>query len=479
MATRTRRSSLMPAPPRSSWIQPQAKALKTKVERRTQMAPEFGPSQEFDFDAPVMSPAGPMTRSRRSSIYGLRGNSTVRPSQKRSSATSSKAMDSITAAKPLDSGKSRARRSSVAPSNRSKETPAPSSSNGSSVTSSKISAPRKSPVNPVPSTCHTNARASAKSIKTAISRSPPKVDGQHVMKKSDCFLTNNSVNSDVQVVLERLTETPEIKEALDRPENVQRLGDQKSIAEHDELAVGSPMSRRKTVQIQEADFSPRVTRSIRMIKKTPFKKPKFGPASSKLSPNSRANLWPTRQKHSVFSGTPQSMNPVDMLKRNLQDKVKHQMEDTIAQLPNNTSPYLMIENETENGSPDYKFTKLNGAAPKSAKAAAKYLTATPGVRQIRPREALLQLDGNTPQTGPTMTSTSVSRLSLKRSTPLKVRPLLLFEDEDDEDTMKNSPSLNGLNQPEDISMEQVPLGSPVQSDSQMITGDLARACLIM
>lgn len=329
-----------------------------------------------------------------------------------------------------------------------------------------------------------SSRPLTKIVKSEIRRSSSKVEMKHAQDEiKPHSLNDNSMNQDVQVILERLVETPDIKEAMERREMSQRQSEMHSSPNPQDRVPENSSSRRKIVQIQETYFSPRVTRSIRKIKKTPFNKLKFGPASSKSSPNSQAIAQGAKKKPLPFSGTPQSMNPMDVLKKNLQEKVNHQMEDTIAQLPSNTSPYLMTEEETENGSATIKFTKLIGAPPKSAKAAVKYLTATPGLRQIRPRGALIELDGNTPQSGPSMTSTSLSRLTLKRSTPMKIRPLLLFDEEEDEkeeeENNENTPNNTNINQSGEISMEQGPPRSPIHVDAQMITGDLARACLIM
>lgn len=89
----------------------------------------------------------------------------------------------------------------------------------------------------------------------------------------------------------------------------------------------------------------------------------------------------------AFCGTPQGANPMAMLKNNLRDRVRQRMEDKISRMP--TSPYALLEGETETGSPDYAFAKLaTGPATASRKRsaaaasavlppAAKYLNGTP------------------------------------------------------------------------------------------------------
>ncbi len=70
-----------------------------------------------------------------------------------------------------------------------------------------------------------------------------------------------------------------------------------------------------------------------------------------------------------------------LLKDNLRNRVRRQLEEKIARMP--TSPYALLEGETETGSPEYAFTKVVAKTKGGRKSvgplppAAKYLTATP------------------------------------------------------------------------------------------------------
>lgn len=68
----------------------------------------------------------------------------------------------------------------------------------------------------------------------------------------------------------------------------------------------------------------------------------------------------TAIKPPMFYGTPQMADPSSLLKVGLKNKVKAELEERVSKLP--TSPYEMVEDENENGSPTYTFTKVK--APK-------------------------------------------------------------------------------------------------------------------
>ena len=82
------------------------------------------------------------------------------------------------------------------------------------------------------------------------------------------------------------------------------------------------------------------------------------------------------QKQSVFLGTPKAVDPMNVLKKNLRQKVDKNLDDKVAGLPENSSPYAMLSGETENGTPVERFVKIQKP---TAEIAAKFVTGTPGI----------------------------------------------------------------------------------------------------
>lgn len=76
----------------------------------------------------------------------------------------------------------------------------------------------------------------------------------------------------------------------------------------------------------------------------------------------------------LLNGTPQSANPTALLKTNMRERVKEQLEAKLSRLPP-SSPYNLLEGETESGSPTYAFTRLN----EKPRASFRHLTGTPGL----------------------------------------------------------------------------------------------------
>eukprot|EP00095_Tigriopus_kingsejongensis_P008947 maker-scaffold199_size265817-snap-gene-1.53 protein:Tk08947 transcript:maker-scaffold199_size265817-snap-gene-1.53-mRNA-1 annotation:"---NA---" len=417
-AARGRRLSLVPPP--------------TARARRAPPPEAFVPAAGFDFHS--ASPPGPITRSRRSSIYG--------------------------GLAPVALAASRQRRASLAPSTR------PSARSAEEI--SKMPIRRKS-LMPPPTRQPTNLKKTT--------RAPPQTASAP---------RRTSIARDVQVVLEKLAETPEMAHSppIDRVVIKARLKAVEPSPRRVAVVVkaivkeqGTP--RTKAPPTSEKIFSPRLTRSNRkLLQNRPLQKLKFGPASSKSSPKSVA-LKTGHQKTTTFSGTPKSTNPLDLLKRNLQDKVDTHMEDTMARLPN-TSPYMLLKGETENGSPDFKFTKLNEKPPKGARAAAKYLTATPGVRSVRSRKVLKAVDENVAKSLPKRLTNSVARTTMARRTPLRVRPLILDDEDDSDEENGDTPmdQAGGL-ESEGPQSTSSPSKSTPRVEAQLFTGELARACAIM
>ena len=75
-------------------------------------------------------------------------------------------------------------------------------------------------------------------------------------------------------------------------------------------------------------------------------------------------------------GTPKAVDPMNVLKKNLRQKVDKNLDDKVAGLPENSSPYAMLSGETENGTPVERFVKIQKP---TAEIAAKFVTGTPGI----------------------------------------------------------------------------------------------------
>lgn len=155
----------------------------------------------------------------------------------------------------------------------------------------------------------------------------------------------------------------------------------------------------------------------------------------------------------MFYGTPQSTNPTALLRNNLKNKIKDKIDERVAQMPS-TSPYALLEGETENGSPGYVFNKVDRvtSATKSA-AKAKYITATPGL-SAKPRSRRSALS-----------SVDVNRANLIRA----------LENEED----KNSASDYETENEENDASTSSPVASPTKRQPEVVTGSLANACNIM
>ena len=139
-----------------------------------------------------------------------------------------------------------------------------------------------------------------------------------------------------------------------------------------------------------------------------------------------------------------------LLKRNMKNKIKEQMEERVAAMPTASSPYTLMEGETENGSPDYMFTKLK-EKPSSAKTAVKYLTATPGLKRPT-RKVLGALDSNKRSD-----KTSPKAASPRNLTPMRKLDMSAEESEENESPVK----------------------MPMSPAPQLMTGSLGKACIVM
>ena len=297
----------------------------------------------------------------------------------------------------------------------------------------------------------------------------------------------NGIVSDVHVVLQRLEKTPyahkldaqdvfnRLEQCARSPKRVEIVCEEirvESETEEDESAETPPeVVKRRTPAVVS---SKRLTRSVRKTlpkKNSPAVQTskvvkRFSPAQRPTKPKTSLKKSSTALPPSVFYGTPKSMDPSAVLKRKLKIHVDEQVKDRMAKLPT-SSPYALLEGETENGSPTVAFTKVKKATPSSAKKT-QYMTATPGLaaHSGRGRRVLGSMNRQTPK--PNLNPTKMA--------------LKFDDDEDDEVTIAmtcpSSPVVD-MDDEEDEENVAVVTASPVKQQPQLVTGDLGNACLIM
>jgi len=207
------------------------------------------------------------------------------------------------------------------------------------------------------------------------------------------------------------------------------------------------------------------------------------------------------QKQSVFLGTPKAVDPMNVLKKNLRQKVDKNLDDKVAGLPENSSPYAMLTGETENGTPVERFVKIQKKP--TAEIAAKFVTGTPApslaarstrrgtaskrhlamsqvkvaaaagsaasnITEDHQEEMVLERDGS-PKLPKRNRRSSVFN---GFPTPVASAKRRLSDDQGnhsdlEEESDENAPPATSS-----------PIASPPKS-SQLVTGDLVRACAIM
>jgi len=193
------------------------------------------------------------------------------------------------------------------------------------------------------------------------------------------------------------------------------------------------------------------------------------------------------QKQSVMLATPGApVDPINVLKKNLKKKVEAGMEAKVQQLPGNSSPYAMLNGETENGTPVERFVKLQDRA-----GAAKFVTGTPAK----------------------LVATAGRRRNVRTASKRNLQPQVEDDDRDTDDMAENdgSPKLPKRNRSSmfhgfptpaaaakaakvseelanqsDASLDENatpaspehPATSPGRK-THLVTGELAKACIVM
>lgn len=142
---------------------------------------------------------------------------------------------------------------------------------------------------------------------------------------------------------------------------------------------------------------------------------------------------------SGFPGTPQPADPSNLLRKNLKRKVEMQLTQKVQELPQNSSPYTLLEGETENGSPAEHFVKM------SRKPTNTIVTGTPAPPRIKRSRILQEVDDNVAKVE---TNNAAVNKAMQRKT-----------------AAENDP--------------QVPYQKSDNAGAQIITGDLASLCVVM
>ena len=142
--------------------------------------------------------------------------------------------------------------------------------------------------------------------------------------------------------LDSVLETPEAS-FVQKPRRKSLKADNKENLKESRVII-SPI---KKAAITKA-FGPSAT--ISPIKKAAIKK------ALETTPKPRLLKPKVQQQTSGVPGTPQPMDPANILKRNLKKQVEVQMDQKVQEIPN--SPYTLLIGETENGSPVEHFVKM-------------------------------------------------------------------------------------------------------------------------
>merc|ERR1712012_50588 len=234
--------------------------------------------------------------------------------------------------------------------------------------------------------------------------------------------------------LESVMETPEVsfvqkpKKSAGRPKKDSSLANKENLRETREVI--SPI---KQAAISRA-FGPSAT-------STSAKKPKLA-------------LPKVKQQNSVVPGTPQPMDPSNILKRNLKKTVEAQLDKKVQEIPK--SPYKLLMGETENGSPVEHFVKM---AKKPSK---ENVTGTPAPVRRSARKVFTPIMDNNVQGSP-----HPNPMQNRLGTPKKL------------DMTNEAMEVETENQAINKVMAKTSTSPTVAASNQMITGDLAKLCTIM
>ena len=119
-----------------------------------------------------------------------------------------------------------------------------------------------------------------------------------------------------------------------------------------------------------------------------------------------------------FPGTPQQTNPANLLKRNLKRKVDVKLDQKVQEIPQNSSPYTLLQGETENGSPVERFVKMNNKPSK------ENVTGTPA--PMKRSRILQKFDQNSANITPTIVKSPDPYSTRRRGTPRTLVSLIPY-----------------------------------------------------
>jgi len=407
---------------------------------------EFVSADQFQFEAPANM--GIMTRARRSSIYGARGGS-ISSSSRTSQATSVASVASAPVGRTAIRGAGRKKETwslTINADPQAKDSQAPTGRRSSrrlsslpplSFTTKKVSSAKKRPARALPKLAEEEQESKPKKRNSSEIQEDLFQDVEvvlHRLKKKDLPKTKMEAN----VVFEMLEEVKRSPKRVDIVcGKLLEEAHQTSDDDKEEEAV-TPKPTAKVMPVRSSRRSAAKTRAG----STPLKPSLFN------SPRVERALKPL-QVH----GTPQAANPLTQLKNNLKNRVQLQMKAKLATMP--TSPYSLMEGETEDGSPAHVFTKLRAAAP------------TPSV-------AKLIVGDYNPRPATPAADCSI-RANAGSPPKFAIDDLELDSDVEDNDVL-------GEKENESHSFAGSPLAAtPMRkapSQPQLMTGSLANACVI-
>ena len=232
------------------------------------------------------------------------------------------------------------------------------------------------------------------------------------------FKIDSAAIAEIQEEQPKLDNEPEVVEEKVSPIKVTKRGRRPStsktpaIEDKENKVTKKQASAKKAMKVQATVvISPIKKAALKMafanqainVKKTPPKSLKMKSASAK-------------NNAVAFPGTPQQTNPANLLKRNLKRKVDVKLDQKVQEIPQNSSPYTLLQGETENGSPVERFVKMNNKPSK------ENVTGTPA--PMKKSRILQKFDQNSASITPTIVKSPDPYSARRRGTPRRLVSLI-------------------------------------------------------
>lgn len=225
-------------------------------------------------------------------------------------------------------------------------------------------------------------------------------------------------------------------------------------------------------------------------------------AAAQKSPKKKASTLPLPKltvpkkiaavQNENVPGTPQATEPGNLLKKHLKRKVDVRMDKKIDEIPKNSSPYALVMGETENGSPVENFVKIS-------KPSKENVTGTPGpALKMRQNRVLQPLRNNTNnkiqenENGNTNPQRKSPRLlatpkHLNLSNKITATAVKISTKQAEIEPTITTPKLETENQAvnKTLAKQRLEITAAMRSNAtansggQLVTGDLASLCTIM